>query len=417
MPAVLSRSDDVVELEIEWSGDDHEYARWFTDYAIWADDLDKSKYSYSPPRILWFQDIAGTVTLVDCRTAGYTSNFRAGRGRIRPDRTVFGGETSDYAKINAMRSYIPGISQWLQLRSMKAEPLFENGRLQSLSVELAAPEPVKLHRRLNLCARPTFRFQPHASQDTSEIIERILLETDVSSARQWSDHEHMHLALRELISVAAWKQHNLTELSVQHAEDPDRVLSGTAVGPRWAPAVLNRLKKFPYDGAKDSKRFLFTFDDIGARGVGRWFQLREKYARGLNPILHTLGQRDVAVEIQVAQTGIGLDGVGYQLALDEGKSTNSANGERHKSRLLRVYRDVPVQMPFPEEPWATDAADAYNAVEHANHAMPSYETYVETRRMSQLLIRIWIANRLGMRGNALSTSIGRDPMAQPIQFS
>lgn len=102
----------------------------------------------------------------------------------------------------------------------------------------------------------------------------------------------------------------MTEIRVQRQDDPHRMLSGDAVEERWAPAILNRMSQYP-DSPK-APQFLFTFEQVRAAGVRRWIELRKDYARGIAPILHTLGQRDIAIEIQVAQAGIGLDGIGYQ---------------------------------------------------------------------------------------------------------
>jgi hypothetical protein len=417
-PATLARTGQAVELEIEWSDDPQMiYKRWFSRAAEWGDDPDKTKFRYQPPDVLWFQDTDGSVTLVGCLPQGYNDNFATdiARGRISVGRTIFGGPRTDYKKIHGLRSYIPGISQWLDLRSMNYEIGYaENGRIQSLEVSLSSPEPIPLHRNLSLCARPTFRFQPPSNNDTSHIDERIVIETTGKTLRPWSDHEALHSAVRDLIAISAWRPYNLTEIRVQRQDDPHRVLSGDAVEERWSPAILNRMSQYP-DSPK-RPRFLFTFEQVRAAGVRRWIELRKKYARGIAPILHTLGQRDIAIEIQVAQAGIGLDGIGYQQALESGSTLKVADAESHRARLKRVYRSIPANLPFSEEPWATQSADAYNAVKHANRQVSSFEQLVEVRRMHQLLLRAWVAQKIGMRVGDLQTAVDRDPMSGPVVF-
>jgi hypothetical protein len=151
--------------------------------------------------------------------------------------------------------------------------------------------------------------------------------------------------------------------------------------------------------------------------VRKWIRLRKAFERGVPAILDTLGLNETALEIQVAQAGIGLDGIGYQLALDQGVSPSKANGENHGTRLLRVATDLSIQPPFSISDWAKDSAAAYNAVKHANRLMPSHLDLVETLRRHQLVFRYWVAARVGTAKSKLADFLKYDPMGQPYKVS
>ena len=123
------------------------FERWLSgDSTLWGDDPDKTRYRYSVPDVLWFFDNAGRVTLVGCSALGYTSGATGGIGRINVRRAVFGGRSGvDYRRIHALRSDIPGLSQWMNLRSLSFQREDdESGRLTSLRIDLMSPSPTPL---------------------------------------------------------------------------------------------------------------------------------------------------------------------------------------------------------------------------------------------------------------------------------
>lgn len=360
------------------------------------------------------------MTLVGCYSRGRKTNHMSlGLGVIGIQRCVFAGTRGvDYKQISGFRSVIPGMSQWLRMRSMKDEYEFDDRRLSSLVLTLKSPDPIPLHHRLSLLARPSFGYQISAYGDTTEITERVIIETtcEDESLCTWEEHEELHDSIRELMGLSAWKPFNLSELRAQRRDDPHRVLDGTPVGDRWAPVLRNGITDYPVpDG---HIRFMFTFEDLGADGIRRWVDLRTgKYSRGIQPVLDLHLPRGVPIETQVAQSGIGLDGIGYLLALDANVSKSTANDEPHACRLRRVWADLgDIQMPFTEDDWVDNSARAYNATKHANRKMPTVEELVEVRRMNQLVFRVWAAIKIGLSAELLSERIKMDPMNKPIEF-
>lgn len=133
-------------------------------------------------------------------------------------------------------------------------------------------------------------------------------------------------------------------------------------------------------------------------------------------MLSTLEHGGMTVEGSLAQSGIGLDGIGYQLALDAGVSKRNADRESHRARLARIAADLPVPPPFDSAEWAARSADAYNGVKHADRDLPDVLTAANRLRENQLIFRLWVAGRIGTPSPVLERNIAIDPMAKPYVY-
>lgn len=390
------------------------YTRWFTpDAWILDDDVEAARRRPAVPEQLWFSDVRGHVALVGCRSAGYTFGTHGSEGRIHARFAVLdAGPGADYRAIHGLRSQVPALSHWLNLRSLNHSIVTDNeGRLATLDLHLEAPNSLPIDRKLNLTIRPHFTFAVPATAGTSTIEESLQIQTHTKASLPWSEHWDAHAMVLDLVRLAAWQDLGYSQQWVTRDDDPVRVLSGEAKGIRWARL---RTRLSPLDtGEGKNPRFLFTFDDISAKGIRRWRLLRWKYQRGLGPIMSTIGRSDVAVETRVSQLGMGLEAIGYQLALEAGLSKATANKEDHAGRLRRVLDDCTITPPFAAESWVTAATAAYNGLKHANRNLPDILDLANVMRQNQLVFRIWVAGRIGVRRDRLQRSLVIDPMAKP----
>jgi ApeA N-terminal domain 1 len=403
-----------ISLTIPWQGSgDSPYERWFCGNTVrWGDDPEGTRFSYKVPDVLWFEDGRGLVTLVGCRGLGMTGFMSVGEGRADVRFAVMGGRSgSDYRQINGLRSEMPGLGEWMSLRSLKHEVSSgPDGRVRSLDLHLESPPAVRLSRSLNLLIRPSFSYLVPGTPDTTTIKETLLIETYTKDLRDWYDHFVAHNTVRDLVDIAAWSGFGYSNQWANREDDPERFLSGDLIGPRWSEVRTYVARR--QEPRSDRTRFLFTFADIGAAGVRRWAVLRAKFSRGINPILASFEQRGVTLEGELGEVGIGLDGIGYQLALDAGESANVANAENHKCRLLRMAADLTVLPPFDIEEWAQRSADAYNGIKHANRDMPDPLTMVNTLRENRIVFRLWIAGRVRVPKSTLARNLELDPMTE-----
>lgn len=408
-----------IVLTVPWNDSGSLYGRWFAQGMMFGDDPDRRRFRYEVPEILWFRDHSGSVTLVGCRSIGSNSNFIVGQGRASVRIAVMGGQRlPDYRKINGLRTDLPGLGDWMTLRSLSYSNKNDaNGRLESLHLDLKAPDPVPLTRAMNLRIRPNFSLRIPSTPEATLIEESLQIESLVQRPREWEEHLRAHETVRELLSLSAWRSFGYSALWAHLETDPERVLSGDAVGRRWAEVATHAVRK--HTPSTTRPHFLFTYEGIKSIGVRRWFRLRDSFGRGIGPILSTLDAGHATIEGAMSQVAIGLDGIGYQLALDSGLSPKQANNESHEVRLLRVVGEltVPLPPPFSVTTWAGNAAVVYNGLKHANRAFPDLLLTINTLRESQLVFRLWVAARVGAPKDQLQQRLSMDSMIFPYELA
>lgn len=369
------------------------------------------------PEILWFMDVDGMVALVGCHAAGHRNNEvprGVGEGTIDVQWAVLDGGVAGYQTLNGMRTEIPGLSGWLGLRSVKERlDIGEGGRLQGLDLSLRSPEPVPLDRAMNLRLRPTFRSEKAAHGVRMTIFDAIQVETHVKRARPWQDHLTAHGAVRDLIEIAAWQAFPESLTLVNRADDPHRDLSGGDHGEKW-----NEVRTYGYrSGFEEPQRprFLFTFADIGPTGFRRWVRLRGHYKRGIWPWMAVVGGTRMHLETQVAESGIGFEAIGYQLAIDDGVGRQRAKRESHEMRLKRIVSTLPDGLLPDLDEWVRLSTETYNGVKHANRDMPDIHTLVNVLRRNVMVFRVWVATTIGVPTTVLEHAVATDPMRGDVQ--
>lgn len=400
---LLEDTGNALTLTLPWINErpTGQYERWFHGTTTrFGDDPDRTKYRYEVPELLHFRDVDGPVALVGCRGAGMQSNsaYGQGRGVIRITFAVLGGGGCDYTRINGMRTQVPSLGEWVGLRSIDSSySLTDDQRLRSLDLHLESPDPVRLDRRLNLQLRPSFFSRP-AADDITEIGEPLQVETRARDARPWTEHLALHNTVRDLVDVASWRPSGTSGIWALRDDDPERALSGRAVGDRWSPVRSYVVREHQ---PRTRSQFLFGFNDLGAAGFRRWARLRQEYARGLDPILAYFDHPAMPAEALLLQTNIGFEAIGYHLALESGASRHLAGGEGHQPRLLRIAAQLPLSPPFDTKEWATQATAAYNGVKHANRTMPDPSVVYQTLIQSWVVLRLWVAAKIGVPTAAL----------------
>lgn len=396
LTAVLLEDDgQAITLTVPWPSGDSPYAHWFSFGMNYTDDPERTRRRYEVPEVLWFHDVRGQVALVGCQ-AWRGSIGGAGEGIALTRFAVLGAEPMvDYTTINGLRSELPGLSHWMHLRSLTHDTETDGeGRLRALTLRLEAPEPIRLAQTLNLRLRPSFHFQLAGRADTSTVHETLLIESRTKDAREWHEHLAAHNSVRDLLSIAAWFPFGYAAQWVIRDDDPLTAISGDSLGEKWSE--LRSYVSPKHNPLPGQPRFLFYFDDVGSAGLRRWSALRDRFARGVNPILTILDEPNTPGMTALAQLGIGLDAIGYQLALEQSMARRRAKEESHQDRLRRTVADLAVDPQFDTEEWVIRSAEVYNGVKHANRDLPEGLVLGRTLRQNRLIFRLWVASRIGV---------------------
>lgn len=410
---MLQRSDDGLVLTLPWVEEESPYRRWFGSGMRWGDDPGQTRFQYEPPEMLWFISPDGSIGLVDCYDLGGRNRFPGtGEGSIGIRMAVHGADVDeDYRQINGMQSTVPGLGLWLGQRSFdQAAERGTDGWLSTLRLSWKRDEPIRLSRKLNLALARGFEFQDVVPGDQSLLEDRFRVQTLVTKPRPWIEHLDLHLAIRDLVAIASWNPFDLRHLTVTRDSDPLRTMDGKSHGRQWLKSDV-----FAYTSGNEfdvEPRFLFDFADVGASGISRWLNVRKRHLRTVQPLMFSLRQSGVPLETHLMQLGAAVESLGYNLALDEGFSKSRAEREPFVQRAQRVIASLGEGLPGELTTWPDDLRRTYRNVKHAEHPLPSAEEAFRLLQTTRLVLRMWLAGRLGVTPETVRRAARLDRMAR-----
>jgi hypothetical protein len=412
MAATLSNESGAIRLTVPWNDRyGQEYRRWFFPDNI-LEMQSGDDYRVSPiPEALEFADPKGTLILQGCRDAGAIDGIGVGMGRgtIEANHAIVAGHGS-YSKVNGLRSEIAGLGDWFGTRSIRTGyTRHPDGRLRQVTFRLESPDQIRLHPRLNLTAVPSYLAGPGTEPDTTVLRERTFLETLVDRPRSWDDHLTTHRAIRDLLSISSWRACNFASRLVCNDFSPGSNKPGAQKRPTWCEVIDQSLTPVT---SKPGRDFLFAFADVGRAGIARWLSLQSRYARAVLPMTGSLYLQNTTLEARALEVGVGLEALGYQLALDTGTSKSAAGRQSFRARLERIVENITIDPPFPVDQWIEREARAYNGLKHADRDRPENTEIYDAWRMSVIIFRLWVASVVCGPNVALGDRLYRDHLAR-----
>jgi len=413
---MLRDTGTTIELTVPLQGmfgPNDPYDRWLSQGAVFDDDPDRSKHSYNPPKVLLMYDHAGEVALVGCRANGSKNNIRVGQGRIVANYAVLGGRSLKYEKINGLRVEMPALASWTRLSSMEVTVRRnELNRVKSVQMTLANAPEIKLARPLNLKLKSTWRTERPSGSFIA--YEGVKVETHVAEPRGWDDHLHLHGAVLDLVSLAAWKPFGFSSVEVIRTDDPIVSADGSVLSDRWSPVATHRLPR--HEPWTEEPRFLFPWSEVGPRGIARWLRVRADYYQAISPVLHVLRSDHMWSHASAVQSGIALEALGYLIDTNKNAGTHLNNRKQINFKpALKVILDDITDPPFVDTAdWIARANDVYMGSKHPDHPQPDTLTMLNTLQDNMLIIRYWIAQQLGVTAKSLHRGLRTDPLA--IEF-
>jgi hypothetical protein len=278
---------------------------------------------------------------------------------------------------------------------------------------LASPGAVSLASRLNASVIPMWRLERDSAHGPRQIHDESYVETRAARPRDWEEHLQVHQAVRELLNIATWQPFRYHQILVSRDDDPVRTI-GDMVSERWCTVKTYALRANV--SPQGNPRYWFGYGDIRSTGFRRWLKLRDKYKRATTPMLSLVASsRSELIESRLNQSSISLEALGYQLALDAGKSESAARKLTYEARLEIIANAIPVSPVMPD--WSRRAADAYNGVKHANRAMPATRDMLRVLLENTLTFRVWAAHRLGVPTAIVSDAVDIDTATQTLKHS
>lgn len=374
------------------------------------------------PGTLQFHDVGGRVALLGCRPGAWTENLVGGglgEGRVDVDLAVLGANRMDYDAVNGMASHINNLGAWMGTQGIRQEIEIDtgpDGKVTSTRQHfwVRHSEPIRVSRGLNARAvsRPSIKNDP--TSDVTTLSDSGWLITDVRRRRPFEEHLNLHLGIRDLISLSQWRLAPFQAREIRHGRDGLLMADGTVVN-EWLATegrVINTERRRTQGTGR--RAHLFRFEDIGMTGIERWLALRATFARGVDPIVSLLFADKTSALAEMAQLGIGLEALGYQLARENGMTRRQAGDESFGDRINRLLSETSsTPRDLDRSAWPTKIARVYNGVKHANRRAPDLLEVANVIREGCLVFRIWVADRIGVDPKTIAQRLDRDPLNHP----
>lgn len=405
----LEHSDRGVGVTLSWSTEDNPYASWFLRDDGFVRIPPRPKAPPAPKRVL-FRDSHGSVLLVGCRARGFHSNVGGpGSGTMWARAAIMGvqGEI-DFDNPHGLQTEIGGLRAWLRRTSWEETRRYEE-RVQEVTVKsLNLPElKVGEYEGLRLSIAFGWGVQQEGDGDRRILTDIARCSTRTDTPTSWSTHLKLHYAVRDLLILSRWQETLCKEVRALRLDDPLRTLDGVEHGEQWRGVVIPaKEESIPPRG---HRAHLVEYDDLGTNGLLRWIELRDEFARAIDPVVSSIGLRGATANTLLAQTGPGLEALGYLLMVRDGTSKKAATATTLKKRFERILADLGDSLPFNGASWVDAAAAAYNGLKHANRREPDPVDVVNAWRECVLVTRAWVAIELGVPVDRVRERLAMDP--------
>ena len=407
LSATLERTEKGVSFYMTFNHEETpEYRRWFTsDGLLAADGTDDTKL-VGPPLELMFEDSHGRIALLGCRAVNWHTNYQTGYGTIRASAAVVGASSRAYAKITGLRSEVSGLRSWLGVTSIetKCERNPETKRPKQTFV-LDAPEPIIIPDS-GLSFSPDF-FSSQKN-DTVSIRDVVQLVHRSEQEEPWYVHQGAQLAVRDLLAISRWRAETVIPAFVCRPDDLLSDADDRPAGSLWWRKAIYSDAPLPMEETTRIEHLIW-WNELKPEGMVKWIKLREDFARAIDPAVSSIFLKNSIIEVQLTQVFIGLEALGYLIAMrDDGSTEAQANSLNFKQRLTRIAQDVPGVLPFVSDAWAQTMATAYNSLKHVNRPTQRLPMVANSWREGTLLFRAWIAAELGLEHDVIHSRLARD---------
>ena len=390
--AVLHDDGQHVILELSLLPKIHDkYIAWFLNV---VDSEGNTALSATPmPNRLWFQDEHGNVALMDCHSAGYRWDNGLQKGFIQAQRIVFTNVPDvDIHRINGMRTSFGGMGIFFDCKVPDKGVTILGSQAQKVVHEL------KLDRSMNSKFREIRELAVEADTRSWSVSPFRHFETLLTSKSTWNRHMLNAANIQELLMVASGQNCRLLrqQIAVRETNGSLSLLQHDD----WWDVYLGKTWQ---DDVSDRGWFFYSHD-LPKDYLKRWKKLRTQYDVGISAFLKLVSSDIKDVEVQIALLGIAIEGIGFGIYNRDKVRKDKSNHSRYAKLIVE---DLGVKIPIDLKRWKGSISDVYNAIKHADKERPDDLHLLELRRLSMIIIRIWIAEKIGVPSPVLLHHLSR----------
>lgn len=374
-----------------------EYAHWFTESA-------------GCPPYLKFVDTSATLHLINCRSAGHRGfvGSDAATGLLTADFAIEdpSRDKAEFDRVHTLRSRIAGLHDFTGWRLSDVDyEANDDGSLREAVIRTRTPLPVTAGSTNNLVASliPNWRSDSPERHKTS-LSENTYFETKSERPISMEEHLAVHSQARDLLAMAGWSTLDFLEHLVQRTDNPERVLSGQAIGPAWRRIYTTRTLRAHHLGREVPKDQFpiaspFHLEAIGPGAVASWLTLGSEWQRVVRPLLQLLFSSGSSIEVALLQAGVSIEAYGFLAAMAAGSTTRDARALTFSQRIRGAADTLPVNLEAMVgnlDGWVERANRAYRAVKHADRALPEPQEALVVAHTFIIIVRLHLMRGIGV---------------------
>lgn len=415
IPAALERSDRGIIATVTWSSSDDLFASWFlrdSEIETITPGLEDSPVS----RELIFKDSRGSVMLVGCYANGFTISIDgSGSGNLWASAAIMGPRKNiEFDKPHGIRTDISGLRAWLGKSSWQYLPR-DGDRPNGATIGTCEVPDIEIGELGGVRISLSFGRSIEAKEDgdLTVLADYSRCVTRSQEPLAWDVHMGFHRAMRDLLLLSRWEVESCREASALRCDDPLIIGNGERRGENWRKVVVP--DEVVRAAATGYRPHLFKYSDFHSAGLMKWIRLRDEFARALDPVISSIQLMSVSPNALLAQTGPGLEALGYLLMLRDGVSNAKAEKEPLRRKLERIVQDLGDCLPFSSEEWTDLTCSAYNSLKHANRKAPDPVNVMNSWRECVLVVRAWVGVELGIPLDVMKERLSCDPQKNPYK--
>lgn len=416
--AMLRDTGKRFELAVPFRGNFDKYQQWFLPSSTVVLN-DKPLEPVKLPNIIRTVSNGRFYTLVGCQVSGSVT-AGTGTGIVVPTYVVFGTSKTNFEKIHAMRSNIPGLSSWAGISSLSLS--LGDGPSEKTEVIAEPCNEIVIDESVGLKLHPDYSVRTSLKRDEVIARQMVSIETRTNELRSWTWHLSYHRSLMNLLTVSDWVPRTFADLEILRDEDSYE-LNGKK-SEAWHPVLsyMPRVDRSHFENPES--QYLFRFSDIREEGIRKWLELSDRCQQGMALLAYVAREQEhLALETLNMLTGTVLDCIGWYIV----------ETKRQKRRMKRNYRTGQMQsagfyqmlgaiqddlgdvFPFvkPDE-WKENMKKAFVGNKHGDAEGADFQTMYDVTMQSLVIARIWVGLQLGADGNTLKEHVPSDEIGKRV---
>lgn len=281
----LARSEQGIGVTVAWSTPEVPYASWFLRGGGFLAGDEPGGLRPVPRRVV-FYDSHGSILLIRCWARGYHANaLGPGSGTLWARAAIMGVHADiEFDRPHGLSTEISGLREWLGVTSWDEDYGDVNGlTIASLKSLPSSKTDLGEYAGATLHLSSAWQVIPEQGGDRRVLLDLMRCTTRSAEPMDWDTHLQLHKAIRDLLVVSRWRNASRVVVLAMRADDPITTMEGAEHGEQWRDVVVPEDERTPQPVGWFPH--LLRYTDLGPVGVSRWIELRDRFARALDPVI------------------------------------------------------------------------------------------------------------------------------------